>query len=185
MISFLDAASGQMSAPPPEVVIILLPLNDSTPYLPNVPSTRPSNLEPKPSAASSYTVLYSLLQQTGIHIPGFFFRIHEHRPRPQVGHRMRRRAEREALHHHLIPGPHPAGYQRQMHRSRSRRQSHHLLPLTHKLPQVVLEPVHIGPQRNHPVRIECLLYEGLLRPAHVSQAEVNSLCHKIAMILII
>ena len=130
------------------------------------------------------TVLDRLLQQSGIHIPGLFFRIHEHRPRPKIGHRMRRSAEREALHHHLIPGPNPAGYQRQMHRRRTRRKGHHLLTLAHKLPQVVLEPVHIGPQRNHPVGIEGLLYEGLLRPAHVSEAEVNSFCHKISMILI-
>ena len=61
MISRHDSSSGVMSAPPPEVVIILLPLNDNTPYLPNVPSTCPLNLEPKPSAASSTTGISYLL----------------------------------------------------------------------------------------------------------------------------
>ena len=53
--SFFASASGQIKAPPPLVVIILLPLKDSTPYLPNVPQTRPLYLLPKPSAASSIT----------------------------------------------------------------------------------------------------------------------------------
>ena len=45
MISRLASPSGQINAPPPLVVIILFPLNDNTPYFPNVPSIRPSYRE--------------------------------------------------------------------------------------------------------------------------------------------
>ena len=39
--------------PPPEVVMILLPLKEKMPNLPNVPAARPLYVAPSASAASS------------------------------------------------------------------------------------------------------------------------------------
>src|SRR5574344_2785388 len=108
------------------------------------------------------TILYPLFEQFRVHIPAFSLRIHKNGGSPQIINRISRSTECETLHHHLIPGTHPAREQRQMHRRRPRRKCHHLLILPHERFQILLKPIHIRPQRHHPIRIKRLLYIFLL-----------------------
>ena len=131
-------------------------------------------------------ILDRLFQQVRVHIPGLLFTVDENRRRAQVRHRMRRRAEGEALHQHLIAGSNPAGQQPQVHRRRPGRQRHdltlHVMPDLighpfHELLQILLEPVHVGSQGHNPVGIKGFLDESLLLAAHMGQAEIDSFCH--------
>ena len=128
-------------------------------------------------AGPRHPVPYRLLQQFRIHVPRIRLRIHEHRLRPQISDRMRARAERKRLHQNLIPRPHAAAQQPQMHRRRPRRQRHDLLVHPDESLQIGLEPIHIRPQRHHPIGVESLLNILLLNPllAHMREAKVNTL----------
>ena len=50
---FTNSGLSEVSDPPPDVVIILLPLNDKIPMSPNAPHFLPLYFEPSASAASS------------------------------------------------------------------------------------------------------------------------------------
>ena len=121
-------------------------------------------------------VLDGLLQQIQVDVPGVRLRVDHHRRRAQVRDRVRRCAEGETLHQHLVARLHACRQQAQMHRRRAGRERHHALPFTHEVFQILLEPIHIRSQGHHPVRIECLLDVLLFhtRLAHVGQAQVNA-----------
>ena len=65
------------------------------------------------------TILDSQLQQLRVHVPRIRFRVNHHRRGAQVRNRMRRSAERKALHQHLITSLHASRQQSQMHRCRT------------------------------------------------------------------
>ena len=133
------------------------------------------------------SVFDGLLEQVGVHVPGIFLRVYEHRCCTEVGDGMRRRTESKALHQHLIARTNAAGNQRQMHGSCSRTQRHHtfavrlfsLIVQRDKRFQVFLEAVDIRSKGNHPVSVKSLLniFFFHTRLTHVGQAQIYSFIH--------
>src|SRR5699024_6950393 len=79
---------------------------------------------------------------------------------------------------------HSTSHQSQVYSSRTGRQSHHMLILTYKSLQILFKAAYVRTEWNHPVRIESFLYEAHLLAAHVSEAKINSLIHKIYVIIL-
>ena len=131
------------------------------------------------SAGLVDTLPDSLLQKNRVHIPCISLRIHEYRSGTEVGHRMGRGTKSEALYYHFITLTNSASKQGQMYSRSARTQSHHLFILPYEAFQILLKGIHIRTERNHPVRIEGFLYEAHLLAAHVGEAKIYSLIHKI------
>ena len=92
---------------------------------------------------------------------------------------MGRGTEGKALYYHFVTLTNSASKQGQMYGRSARTQSHHLFILPHKTFQILLEGIHVRAERNNPVGIKGFLYEAHLLAAHVGEAKIYSLIHKI------
>ena len=97
---------------------------------------------------------------------------------------MGRGTKGKALYYHFVTLTNSASEQGQVYRCCTCTQGHYLFILSHEAFQTLLEGIHVRAKRNNPVRIEGFLYEAHLLAAHVSEAKINSLIHKIYVIIL-
>ena len=125
------------------------------------------------------SVVYRLLEQLWIHVPGVRLRVYEHRGCPEVAYGVGRGAERETLHQHLVSRTDTAGNKGKVHRSSTGREGHHFPALADERLQFILERIDIWPERHDPVSVERLPDILHFRPAHVGETEVDTVVHGI------
>ena len=124
------------------------------------------------------TVLYSLLEQYRIHIPGILLTVHKNRFGLQIRNRIGRGSKSKALADHFITGLHIQKNQAQVKCSRSGTQSHYIAVFMQIFNQRLLKGIHVRSQRDNPVRIKSLFYKVLLTATHVSKRKPDSFVHK-------
>ena len=114
------------------------------------------------STRARYSILYDIGEKVGVHIPRIPFRIHKHRIGSQISHRIGRSTEGERLDYHFVGRLHTTSDKSQMDGRCAGSECHHLLIGSHILFQIFLECIHIGAQRDHPIRFERLFHVTLL-----------------------
>ena len=111
------------------------------------------------------------VEQFRVNVPSVGFAIDEHRRCAKILYWVARRAKGETLANHFVARPHAQRNERQMHRSRTSRQRHHVFAFAHKLLKVSLKAVDIRAQWHHPIVGKCLLNIFHFVAAHVSKAQ--------------
>ena len=130
------------------------------------------------------TVLYSLLEQYRIHIPGILLTVHKNRFGLQIRNRIGRGGKSKTLADHFITGLHIQKNQAQVKCSRSSTQSHYTTVFMQIFGQRLLKSIHVRSQRDNPVRIKGLFYKVLLTATHVSKRKPDSFVHNKLFIII-